>query len=419
MKSVLLYLYLVAMFIRPQDWVPGAIGLPTAGILIPLGIAIGLMNISKDFERYRVPQNLLMVIYIVIIFISTLSSAGIDSASTETITFLQRISVYFMTIWLLDNEKSLLRTFNIVKLLALFLAFQAVLQAFTGESWGGLTSFPGYTETRVRWYGDWDGPNVFGLLFVIAFGFCAEYVLGPYGITVRTINALLCLSYLSAIYYTNSRGAVLAVSCSLMFLIYFKKKIMVGIVLGAVCIAAIIIFGPSRMGQISSGESSAHERTWLWEQGLNMLRQHPIMGVGRGQFAKLVQPALIAHNNYVQNFAELGFIGFFLYLSILWLSFKGSYIVGYCSPEENSEISILGRSICCSIVGFSVCTFFVVMELDIYYFLIGLSVATYLVGNTMLTLTKISFDWKDTGIIITIMAGIIAAVWVISNYELF
>jgi putative inorganic carbon (hco3(-)) transporter len=417
-KTVPVSLYMVALLVRPQDWVPGFVGFPTGGILISLCLAIGFTRLRADTARYRVPQNLLMVFYLITIFVSTLMGSGAENAIDYTILYLKRILVFFMIIWLVDSEEALLNASILFKLLTLFLAYQAVLQALTGESWGGLTQYPGYNEIRVRWYGDWDGPNVFAILFVIALALSFEYVFGQNGLGSRIFHAFLCSAYLVGIYFTNSRGAVLSAACSLFFFFFMRKKNVVGITIAVACFAALMFFGPSRMSEVHSGESSAHERTWLWEQGLQMLKNNPVLGVGRGQFTKNTDGLLIAHSNYVQNFSELGLVGFFLFMSGLWFSFKGAYMVGYGSPVAGSPLSSLGRSMCCALVGFSACTFFVVMELDIYYFLIGLGTATYIAGRADFKLADMAIDWKTAAIIFGMMAVIIFTVWVVAVMEI-
>jgi O-antigen ligase len=263
----------------------------------------------------------------------------------------------------------------------------------------------------VRWYGDWDGPNVFGILFVLAIAFSVEYVLGPHGVLARISHIFLSAAYFAGLYFTNSRGAILGVGCAVLFYFFKMKKNFLAFVLAVAFVAAFFVFSPSRMGEMNSSESSAHERTWLWEQGLTLLAQHPAFGVGRGQFAKSVDLSLIAHNNYVQNFSELGLIGFFLFIAILWVSWRMAYAVGYGSNERESKISCLGRSVCCALVGYCVCTFFVVMELELHWWLLGLAVATYLAGKSKGDLKEIRFDLKCIAMIFALMMGIIGFVW--------
>src|SRR5688572_23234199 len=168
------------MYVRPQDWVPGLVGLPTAIILTPLGLVVSLPDYLRDRERFRTPQNTLLAAYLAVIFFSTLVAVGPSTAIDQLWIFTKRAMLFVMVVWALTSAEQIYRVVWAILLMSLFLAFQAVLQATTGESWGGLTPFPGYEEVRVRWHGDWDGPNVFGILFVLSTAIALELALGPY-----------------------------------------------------------------------------------------------------------------------------------------------------------------------------------------------------------------------------------------------
>ena len=412
MALIPLFLFLITLYVRPQDWMPGVIGFPTAFILLPLGLAVGFVNFMREPEKFRTPQVWLLPVYLVIMYLATFASVGAGLAFEQFDIFTRRMLIFYIVIWTLTTPQRIGATIWMVLLLSGFLAFQAILQALTGECWGGLTPFPGYEEIRVRWYGDWDGPNVFGLLFVIAFGFALEYVFGPHKLWARLSAATLGAAYIVAIYFTNSRGAVLALACMVLF--YFKNrfKSMFAVGITVAVVGAIFALGPSRMSEVSSKESSAHERTWLWEQALVLLRQNPALGVGRGQFSRRVDLGLIAHNNYVQNFTETGLLGFFCFISLVWFSFKGNFTLRNPRYGVSREIASYGRMMTASLVGYSAVTFFVVMELDLLYFIFGLCAAVYLVARReCVDLPRLAFTAKDLTIIIGIMSGIIFMIW--------
>ena len=412
MALIPLFLFLVTLYVRPQDWVPGFIGFPTAFVLIPLGLAIGVLNRLREPESFRTPQTWLLPVYLVIMYVATLASVGVGPAFEQFDIFLRRILVFYMVVWTLTTPKRIQATVWMVLLLSAFLAFQATLQALTGVSWGGQTPEPGYAEIRVRWYGDWDGPNVFGILFVIATGFAMEYIFGPHRLWVRLVAVAFSFSYVVAIFFTNSRGAVLAMVCMVMF--YFKSRFKNVFAIGitALVVGALFVLGPSRMGEVSSKESSAHERTWLWEQGLTLLRQNPVLGVGRGQFSHRVDLNLIAHNNYVQNFAETGLLGYFCFISLLWFSFKGNFLLNNPRYNSSPQLAAYGRMMMASLVGYAAATFFVVMELDLLYFILGLCASVYLVAKReCVDLPSLSFTVKDLTIIVSAMAGMIFVIW--------
>lgn len=410
---LVIYLYLIALYVRPQDWVPAVLGWPTAYIIMPIGMLIGASHYFGDPKRFALPQNRLIPLYLLTIFVSTWLAVGIGGAGEQLELFLKRAVVFFMIAWMLTTTERAEKTVWVMLALSLFLAYQAYLQGSTGYAWGGLTRFPGYDVIRVRWYGDWDGPNVLGILFVMAIGMTLELIFGPKRFWVRLMGVGLASAFLYAMFLTNSRGAVLAVGCSLLF--YFRDRFRrhpIALVVAAAAIAGLVSFGPSRMGEVSSSESSAHERTWLWEQGLVMLRQNPLLGVGRGEFIKRVDLHLIAHNNYVQNFSETGLIGFTCFIAILWFTFRGCLLV--VRPESGCDPRLvsLARMAMSALVGFGAATFFVVMELDLLYFVLGLAAAVYLIARHQHPeVPALTFSRFDILVIGSSVVGIVILIW--------
>jgi putative inorganic carbon (HCO3(-)) transporter len=77
-----------------------------------------------------------------------------------------------------------------------------------------------------------------------------------------------------------------------------------------------------------------------------MFRDSPVFGVGFGTFDHLsiyymadlgLQKKLVAHNMYVQFFAELGILGIVTFLSILFLSFRGGLRLRKKKPDQFSR----------------------------------------------------------------------------------
>jgi len=419
MTVFLIYLYLVTLYVRPQDWMPGFLGVPTAFILIPMGLVLGFITYRREPEKFQLPQNKIFLAYLLIIFLTTFENVNLEDALEQLEIFSKRVALFFMVIWALTTRERIRGVIWAMLLLSLFLAYQAILQGVTGESWGGMTPYPGYSEIRVRWYGDWDGPNVFGILFVLAYAISLDLAFGAYRLSIKVVALCLMASYVVSIYYTNSRGAVLAIACATMFYFMNRYRNIFAIIAAVVLVGGILLLGPSRMSEVSSKESSAHERTWLWEQGLAMLRENPVLGVGRGQFAKKVDLELIAHNNYVQNFAETGLAGFFCFIAILWFCFKGSMILSDTKYGIDKDLVSLGRMMTAAIVGYAAVTFFVVMELDLLYFLFGLSASIYLVASRQYSaLPRLVMTTRDALVISGGMTLLIILIWLAAVKEI-
>jgi len=410
---------MISLYVRPQDWVPAILGLPTNDILIPLGLAIGYFSSMRDRESFAVPQLKLFAAYLLIIFVSTYISVDMTTAFDQFVLYLKRVLVFVMILFIVNSRQRVGWAIAGIQVVTLFLAYQAYLQGHEGQSWGGLTPYPGYSDTRVRWFGDWDGPNVYAILFIVAIAMMLELVIGRHSFFMRLVGAFLSLSYMVAIYYTNSRGAYLAVACVILF--YFKDrfKSVFAVVIAVVSLIGLFTFGPSRLQEINSGESSAHERTWLWEQGLAMLKENPFVGIGRGQFAKNVDLGLIAHNNYVQNFAETGLLGFFCFMGVLWFTFKGNLVLTRTDIPLEKGFRTAARMMNNALVGYAAATFFVVMELDMLYFVLGVASSVYVAAlREHPELERIWISRGDVLVIAAAMAGIIALVWLAAVKEI-
>jgi O-antigen ligase len=83
-----------------------------------------------------------------------------------------------------------------------------------------------------------------------------------------------------------------------------------------------------------SGEAadlSTAMRYDAWATGLDMWHHSPIYGVGARMFSEHF--FLTAHNSYVLSLAELGFVGLFLFVAILYLSIK-TLVVGMAQLQH-------------------------------------------------------------------------------------
>ncbi len=81
--------------------------------------------------------------------------------------------------------------------------------------------------------------------------------------------------------------------------------------------AAVVLAGPAFIVLFgyAKADASAQTRLEAWSAGLLMLKSSPIWGVGSGLFTE--HHERVAHNSYVQCFAETGLVGYFLWLGLL------------------------------------------------------------------------------------------------------
>jgi len=208
---------------------------------------------------------------------------------------------------------------------------------------------------RVRSWGFLSDPNDFSQAMVATLP-----MLAALWIRRRRLRNLVCIwlpgaVLLYAIYLTHSRGALLGLAAVLGFALlrsagYFRT----GLLLAAMAGAALFV-GFTGGRSYSAEEESAGGRIEAWAEGIQMLRGAPLFGVGYGNFTDNFN--YTAHNSFVLCFAELGLIGYFVWLSMIVLSFKETRIAAGAGPPEADEAR-LARALRISMVGFLVCAWF-------------------------------------------------------------
>ena len=124
-------------------------------------------------------------------------------------------------------------------------------------------------------------------------------------------------------FIAQSRGGMLALIITAAGALWgspLSKSKKIG--LFAVCLVGFLA-ASGRMTNFDSHEESANMRFWFWYNGVNILRDHPFLGVGYAQFVNY-NGGMWAHNSFVQCFAELGLIGYFFWMGAIYFAFLGN-----------------------------------------------------------------------------------------------
>jgi len=415
-----IFIYIVIIIIQPQEFIPFFQGMPVSDIIIPLALGIGLLETWSKKRRIWLPQHTLLLCFLIFVFLSNALNGNMAAGSDQGILYLKRVAVYFMVFFALSSPDRIKTTSWSLILVVAILAIEGIDHARSGTGWAGEP----FAEGRIRWIGNWDGSNGLALLFIIATTLSLEFCLGPYARGSGRILAAIALTVLlPGIYLTGSRGGWLSL-CLVVFLFFierYRKYAMRVVVMMLLMAGLLFSFAPARMGEVNTKEASARERLWSWEQGIRFLQTHPLYGIGKGQFGPSTPDGLIAHNNYVQISAEIGWIGFFIWLAIPYLSLKGCYLIyrQAVTTWEQALLVSLARALLTTLIGFSAATFFITMELDILFVLWGLCSALIVEGLRRFPTLSFSLTWRDGSIVLGGGTAMIALVYVIAVIEPF
>lgn len=435
---IFFYLYIFQLLIRPQDFSSVFLGWPVAWLTVLPGLFFGLTINGRVLLREKLPQYYLLPLFLAVIALSALFNAGAGSFLLQVSLFLKRMLVFFMVVLLIDDEHKLQKALFAYVLLAGLLGIHAVLQLHTGTGFGGISPLFRYHPPRAVWCGEWDGSNSFGVIFLLAVPICLEFLSGK-TVLLRKITAGFFLPFiLLGLYYVDSRGDTLAlmVTLGLYALMKYPMRKVALIGIAAVVLSGILL--PARMAVVSSNESSAHQRTWVWEQGLSLLKDNPLLGVGPGRFVKCTESGLVAHSNYVSIFSETGLAGFFVFISLIWFSFRSLSAVPLSRNETGRTSSIrtmmksifsnrgwnahpypdFFRALICSFAGLCTATLFIVLLNDLFFLILGLCAASYTVSAKKKGYEHLHYSRNDAATVLAIMAGIIFIYRLIAIYNI-
>ncbi|MDE2027096.1 MAG: O-antigen ligase family protein [Candidatus Omnitrophica bacterium] len=413
MSFILLLLYLFCTFIRPQDWVQGVLNwrlVNYLAIATVFFIFIERMGRGK-VNLVRAPQNILMVGFFGSILMSHIAHHYFHGLIAAYSSFI----VIFLLFFIVENCINTERKFKIavwfIVLLISSLVLQGIYQFQHGYGWAGQPIIiEGLKKTpRITWVSIFNDPNDLALTFAVASGIVLAFIFGKARFFQRAA-AIVLLGYLFyGIYLTNSRGGLLALMATIFFYAVIRtRKFFLGGVIGVLGSIAVFAFGPSREALMSAQEASANERIQLWYQGILMLKSNPLFGVGYNMFAN-IEP-LTAHNSYVLAAAELGLVGLFFWMALIYSSFKGFALVA--RHDEGLKTYALGLQ--SGLVGFCAAAFFLSRTYVILpYLIFALSGSLLYIAHERNEEIKLTFDSKDFRKTFFLCVGVLLLIYIL------
>jgi len=414
--------YLILVIIRPQDYpaVVDSPGLPWQPLSLILAALFWLFSARKSFAA---PQYLLLPVFLLVAMIGKIVNGWAGGAIFVFALFAPVILAFVLLSNAADTRGRLRTTMAVFAVCGAVLAVHGIEQSITGIGWTGVEMSQ---ETRIQYVGIFNDPNDLGMLFVMCLPMA--FYLGARGglLGLRRLfwwTAAGVLVY--GIYLTNSRGTLLALVALLGVYVWQKRGLVTAGVLAVGALAGLMAM-PSRMQELDSSEASAAGRIDSWYEGIQMFISDPLFGVGAGGYTD-VNP-LTAHNSFVLVLAEMGIIGFTIWLAIAGYSFRmtlgvlkrGDEVMDDVPADVPDDEVVAGwrddraltLTLLLSLVGYFVSAFFLSRSyVIILYLLVALIVANYVrMRGTYSSLPAYSLD-KDL-----VRWPIIAVLWVIGLY---
>jgi hypothetical protein len=414
MGFVLTIFYLVTYYLTPTTIFGPLAPFRVELILAALALFVSLPALPKSIIL-RTPQTLALIGLAFAVLCSVLvGMRWAGGALNAFLEFIPNAFAYFLVCLHCNSKKKL----QIVVLMLLFVCLFVVAHGYidlihgvpkgappqTGDNgsldmnwWNiqhpylfAMRSDAGEWFYRLRGLGGISDPNDFGQLVV-----CVIPLMFIFWRANKMIRNLFCVILpvcvlFFGVYLTHSRGALLA----LMAVAIMAMRRRIG-TLPALLVAGGLFVAASALHFTGGREISANagsDRTGLWGAGLQMLKAHPLFGVGFGNFAD--SAGLTAHNSIVVCAGELGIFGLYFWSLFLFPTVRDALMIaspakvsegepitveegpfaqsaGKIEALDKAEINRLGRLAVLSLTGFLVAGLFLSRAYVLTLFLLG------------------------------------------------
>lgn len=326
MRRIVFWISLALIFVTPWENVVLIGSLGTISRSVGIFLALCWFATALVTGRFRNPHFFHGVVFLFALWNAASIFWSVDSGATiqRALTYFQLGGMVFI-LWDVYGTPADLRAGLQAYVLGAYVAMGSLLYNY------GLNLQQAYNRFSAIGF----DPN--DLAFILALGMPAAFYLAVSETDSRQSRLFRLINYgyvpvaIYCILLTASRSAfvtifpvLLFISRSLNRVALYRRILLLGTIIGGLLV--VVSFSPQlsfqRLGTITtrSTEGTLYSRTAVWSEGIAIFETHPILGVGSGAFrAAAVKTGHVAHNIFVALLAEVGIIGFVLFVTILMI----------------------------------------------------------------------------------------------------
>ena len=340
MAFALFILVNATLFIRPGEFMPQLAGVPIYLMAILSCMVVASPKLIAQWARQPFserPISLCMIGLLAGVILSHAAHLDLAEAYTYGIDFARVVVYFLLLVGLVDTPRRLRLLFGWIFGFVLLMGTAAVLAYHGVIDVAALTPLERHDEVDavtgqpITMYqlvgtGTFNDPN--DLSLILATGF----LVGLFFLTDRKLGfaRLAVLAGLAMMVYaqtlTQSRGGLLAWLAGLGVLLAVRVGPRWTIVLTVAGLPVLLTVLGGRMARLSMSEGTAQARIHLWRDAMILFRQSPLFGIGTDNLADEI--GLVAHNSFVQCFAEMGLLGAAMFVGVFFFATRGLFLAG-------------------------------------------------------------------------------------------
>lgn len=346
-------------------------------ILIPV---IVLLWLGRGLAKKRIwipniAETWLLAAFFIVLAFSVFLGENSGRGFRKLVYFLTFLPLFWVAADIFQKEKFRLMTLRAVivsgSLAAAFGVFQFVLQFmigldaelkyirayspyFLGQSFGKLVeNNPSWLvnvsgKTWLRTFGFFSDPHAFSFFVSLCFFVALGYLFFERGGSFRIFAGIGAAAMLLAVFLSFSRGGYLGIITGLILfsaiILHRTGWLMNALAVFALFAVTIFIFNFGAISQrfisiFNLKEGSNAERIKNWKEAVEIIKDHPLIGVGLGSYAATIEPtvgersSIYAHNIFLDIAAETGILNGLIFLLLFLISIfhglKSSSAIGF------------------------------------------------------------------------------------------
>lgn len=376
----MILLYLIALFIAPQLWIEPFVDVRVDLFIYPIWFMLlilkGKINELFTFNK----QDYFFIIFVIWLIISAMLNSKNQFTNEIIINYVKWFFLYRMVVLSIENNDDFISIIHKLIFIVYIIVIEAIQHKYSADGIGWAGQSLGWVDQsvidaggtgRTRWINIFDGPGVFCVMFTLILPFILQMQDKAFSRSAKILSLLLLIPLLLAIWTTGSRGGFLATLA--IFASYSLSRMNISITRMlkiAGFLSVVFIMAPSHMTSVRDSNKSAQHRVEMWIEGIEMVQQNPVFGIGRGNFANYTG-SLIAHNSAIEIMGELGLPGLFFWVGLIYMAFKT--IFNSLQYEQEPTTKSYKKALTIVIIGYLANSMFVTLEYETFYFILALA----------------------------------------------
>ena len=319
-------------------------------------VFIGLFFLSILFREHLKVKNMIFLLSLIFPFfiaLSNLFSVNTFNSGIELLRVFVLVLIFNFVYLLKSGQRRLLiagmlGVSGIICLRALYQYFSGIDFIRSANTFEQLTQSGYYAwemllnKRVVSWF---SSPNILGGYLIAFCPLASVYLFESIGEKNKRkigLFSILCLILFLSVFLTKSLAVFLSFILSMVLLFVligeFKKQrgmrryAGIVLVLFFICMGGLFFSRREAFIDLKNPQNSMTQRVYYWQSALKIISEHPLSGVGAGNF-KLVYPrfknisaneTIYAHNSYLQIWAESGLPAFLFFGLFIFIVFKNA-----------------------------------------------------------------------------------------------